>query len=471
VPCAIIAPSARWAEIGMAGKIVGAIDMMSQDAASGWVLLPDEATEPDTGRARSALLTIRSGTIPVYAGPLPGPRRRETQHPGMVSVRFAVKLPPQARAVRLGREALSATVAFAGLHAELPIAQDSLLRLQFLALSRERQDALVAKYQPGLLREGPPLALASAAGRARASRRGKLCILSYATDPGAWFPYFYRHYAEIAGAENIFIVSQAPERFSGIKLGGVISVSGQAFKDGARSELMSHLCAGLHSFYEWSLVCDIDEIVIPNPLGGLSFFEELDRAGRDVLLSRGMNILQLPDDPPFNFDLTVLAQRCLAEPLPAMCKHQLARKPVLFSGGFHFCSAYSGFSPAGSGFLNLHLKHACSAMYTQAAQIVETLDCEVQGTAAYFRKVANMSNFGRAMTRTTPDPRSAAISLHAPRMRRYEQAVEDSIYYNHRTGLYAMANGLPGLDRDGLFVDLRLGPQAADQALACDISA
>lgn len=73
----------------------------------------------------------------------------------------------------------------------------------------------------------------------------KLCVITYANDCGAWFPFFYKYYSSIVGSDQIYIVTPKIESFKEYNLGGLISFPEMNYDDRARSKLMSNLACGL----------------------------------------------------------------------------------------------------------------------------------------------------------------------------------------------------------------------------------
>lgn len=200
--------------------------------------------------------------------------------------------------------------------------------------------------------------------------KNPLCVLTYANDAGAWFPYFYNYYSKIAGESSIYVVTPKPENFSTYALGGVITIPDLEYDDAARSVMMSHFSSGLLAQYRWSLVCDVDEIVIPNPKLNVKLREYLDNRSEDVILSLGIDVVQLDGEVDFDFSRSIFDQRKCGVLNSAMCKPHASRVPIRYSGGYHYCNKKLDFPEPGGELITLHLKWACSRVRAEVAKIV-----------------------------------------------------------------------------------------------------
>lgn len=261
----------------------------------------------------------------------------------------------------------------------------------------------------------------------------KVCVISYANDSGAWFPYFYRHYVGIVGADSIFVVTPSPKAFDGFELGGLISCRNMPYDDRARARLISNIASGLQAYYEWTLVCDVDEMLIPYPCSGKTFVEMLDALPGAVSRARGFDVLQLANEDNFDLSVPIFQQRSAAIPNSAICKPHLARTPIIYSTGYHFCNRRVPFESSGLGFVTLHLKWACKEMRRSLAEIVnrtEYTDPEIERYSKRFL-VDSAVHPGLAATegRSIEHPSSAAVI-------QWESAYMESLGFYGQTGMW-----------------------------------
>lgn len=217
--------------------------------------------------------------------------------------------------------------------------------------------------------------------RPRLGERRPVCILTYAHDSGGWFPYFYNHYKAIAGADAIFIVSPNAQSFSSFAVGGIINLAGMPYDNTARAALMSSLCGGLQAYFSWTLLCDVDEIVLPHPAQGRNFFDTLSQCKGPVSISRGFEIIQADGEGDFDISRSVLDQRHLGIANSAYCKPHLAQAPVDYANGYHYCNHRPVFEPPGKGFVTFHLKWACRKIRGDVSKIISRINYTEEETA------------------------------------------------------------------------------------------
>ncbi|WP_157961394.1 hypothetical protein [Microvirga flavescens] len=259
-----------------------------------------------------------------------------------------------------------------------------------------------------------------------------LCVISYAHDASAWFPYFYNYYTSVVEPNAIFIVTPNPQEFTKYALGGVISIDGFPYDNAARSQIMSRLCQGLQAYFEWTLLCDVDEIVVPHPASGKSFFETLAALNSDISTSRGFDIIQLDDELDFDFNQPVLQQRRFGLAASGLCKPHLARIPVRWSVGYHFTNYKPRFEPEGQGFVTLHLKWACDKIRLDVAKIVQKTKYAVSKTADYALESVVISKHPAMVSGAPP------ISLlSSDALKSFEKEFFSGLWYNSEEDLWA----------------------------------
>lgn len=205
-----------------------------------------------------------------------------------------------------------------------------------------------------------------------AHKKKRLAVITYANGAGAWFPYFYKYYSNIVGADSIFLITAKPEEFVGYELGGVISLKGLPFDNNPRVQLASKLTSGLLAYYDWVINCDVDEIVVPHPLSNLDFMETLADLKGDFSFARGFDVIQYDDEEAFDFDQDILSQRKFGIINSALCKPHIAKINLNYSPGYHFCQFQPYFEEKNKGFITLHLKFACNDIMKQVNSLVKS---------------------------------------------------------------------------------------------------
>jgi hypothetical protein len=266
----------------------------------------------------------------------------------------------------------------------------------------------------------------------QSKNKNRICVIAYANGPGAWFPYFYSHYSKLFGSENIYIIAPDSSGFDSYSIGGIITLSNAPYNDETRSQLMSRMSQGLLAYYDWTLICDVDEIIIPHPVSGMSFEEMLSMQEADSITTRGFDVLQIEEDGPFDFSKPVLTQRRWGVANSALCKPHLTRTSRRWSAGFHHSDFAPSFSPPASGFITLHLKWACNEVRAALARLVQSTTYADSSIAEYSRQSVLQERhpvFARGEILPT-------VALDGPEMRAFEELFIERSQFSGRRGVW-----------------------------------
>jgi hypothetical protein len=381
--------------------IKGIVEKIGVRGVSGWVQMPRETYRPE---APPTIQVFVAGML-FAEGPTSVPRLDLTvSH--FVGLGFS--LSPLVTAYNpQSVDDVKAFVNLDGTTVPLELQKSLRLSLELGSLTDSQINAVKLHFTPEQSRKVALGLVPWLVPHGGESERGKLCVVTYANDATAWFPYFYKHYVELVGPHGIYVVTPAPQLFEQYSLGGLITASNLQFDDRARAFLMSHLVTGLHAYYTWSIVCDVDEFIVPHPESKLTFLEILDSSKQGIMISRGLDILQAEGEPDFDLTQPILPQRRYAVPNTAICKPHLSSVPVIYSGGFHYCQEKVNFSGPREGFLTLHLKWACGKMRNAVAEAVRKTVYSNKETADYaLRSVSSTapSNGSICLFNADPNP-------------------------------------------------------------------
>jgi hypothetical protein len=179
----------------------------------------------------------------------------------------------------------------------------------------------------------------------------------------------------------------------------------------------------------------------------MTFEQMLAVQSDDVVLSRGFDVLQEDDDPPFDFAKSIQSQRRWGVANSSLCKPHLARVPTRWGPGFHQTDNPPSFAPPGSGFLTLHLKWACTEVRAAVARLVQSTTYADQHTAEYSNNSVAMERHhvlqgGWALRR---------VAVDGPEMRAFEQQCLESAEYIGQIGIWFFPHQF-----DTCLVDLRI---------------
>jgi hypothetical protein len=316
----------------------------------------------------------------------------------------------------------------------LNIPQPVALALQYSLLNPAQQHIFkkITDFKQTSSFQIQPANVLAASARTQPPTR-KLCVITYANDSSAWFPYFYNYYSSIVGDSAIYVVTPKATAFDTYKLGGIISCSDMKYDDQTRSELISGLATGLQAYYQWTLVCDVDEIVIPHPKSNATFFELLEKETNDAIISRGFNIVQMPDEADFSFDKPILTQRRFAIPSTALSKPHFAKKPIQYCQGYHYCNYKLDFSPANDGFLTLHLKSACHRIREQISAVVSETSYSDEKTSEYTNKSVSDKTFDSRLTYCSDKP---IEDINSSAMQEFEKNYAKNLVFITHLGIW-----------------------------------
>ena len=406
----------------------GCIGKINTKGASGWVQVPRDSLMP--GEAPVVRVLVRGKLF--LEGAATAPRADISTES---TAGFAFSLHWKGDAIEaFSSSDVTASVIINAATAPLALYKPVKIALDLATLSPSASQVFFENLDEGGRRRLTKLlALGEKAAATGQNQRGLACVITYAQDADAWFPYFYRYYSRIVGPSALYVITPKPALFAGYELGGLISAANLQYDDIARAYLTSSLATGLHAYYEWSLVCDVDEFLAPYPGSGQNFQQALAASKEDVLLVRGFDILQTSQNPDFDTSRPILEQRRFAVPNTALCKPHLSRVPIRYSGGHHYCQMRLNFSPPRSGFITLHLKWACRTMRAAVTRVVQGTTYSSEETATYsLRSTAPETQHPMA----TDAHVLRAQSLSSDAMAEFEQTYRNNLSYSAARDLW-----------------------------------
>jgi hypothetical protein len=167
-------------------------------------------------------------------------------------------------------------------------------------------------------------------------------------------PLWLAHYSRQVGRENCFIVDDGSSDGSTAGLGSfnVIRFPRCPYDPSAQSAFNSTFCSSLLRYYDYVLYTDVDEFVVPDPKVADTISNYCRRPLPPVVSMIGLNIVHLPgEEPAWDAERPLLAQRRFVQFTSSMCKPTLIRQPVIWPPGSHSANARTIFD-------HLYLFHA-----------------------------------------------------------------------------------------------------------------
>lgn len=158
-------------------------------------------------------------------------------------------------------------------------------------------------------------------------------------------PFFLRawlrHYGDVLGRENCYIVSHGREDVvKDVAQGAnIIGIPGDPHPnfDMKRWRLLNNLVAGLRSYYGHVVVGDIDELVVVDPGAGCNLLQFLENAPqRRVLTPLGLEVLHRIDLEPAQIDTHILGPRRHVRLAPHYSKPCIVSMGTKIARGGHY---------------------------------------------------------------------------------------------------------------------------------------
>lgn len=263
------------------------------------------------------------------------------------------------------------------------------------------------------------------------------CVVTYANTPNAWFPYFYKYYTNIFGENSIFVISPNTRDFVDYNLAGLISLSDFAYSDGARAQLMSGIGSGLNAYFENVIICDVDEILLPNPQRFKNFAEMLNSLpANEVTYGIGIDILQSPDEDTFDFNKKILDQRSQGILNTALSKPFIHRGSVNICAGSHFSDRPINLNYQSPVLFNLHLKFACMSIRNELAEINSHLCFDDEKIRDYSISSNKIENHPQYQKLDTNRPISFYSEVVLEFLRNYQEQSIQCRYSGHFLSKY-----------------------------------
>ena len=163
--------------------------------------------------------------------------------------------------------------------------------------------------------------------------------------------------------------------------------------------MISNVANGLKAYFEWTLVCDVDEIIVPNSVLGKSLKELIFGSTNNVIASWGLDVIQ-QGEPVFDFNKSIFQQRTIAVPNLALSKPHISRVPLRYSVGYHYCNIKTDESAMNGDLITLHLKFACAKIRAEVTTTVLKLDYADERTKDYSVNSVSDANVNPLIKRT-----------------------------------------------------------------------
>lgn len=150
-----------------------------------------------------------------------------------------------------------------------------------------------------------------------------------------------RHYGELLGRENCYIVNHGRGEEVTAEAAGcnVIGIPGDPHRnfDVKRWGLLNGIVGGLRRYYKHIIVGDVDELVVVDPQAGISLADLLESTKENqVLTPVGLEVIHRIDLEEEEIADSILGPRMHVRPAPHYSKPCIVSAPVKIARGGHF---------------------------------------------------------------------------------------------------------------------------------------
>lgn len=169
----------------------------------------------------------------------------------------------------------------------------------------------------------------------------RVAAITMAFNEPEFLPLWLEHYGRMVGHDNLYVVSFADriQRADRSRRHQLIDLPDVEFDEVRRAAMMGSLQAMLLQSYDWVIMSDADELIVPDPArhAGLADFLGKNREqpyfnvlGFNVVHDRGR-------EPALDLRKPLLRQRGWVQFDAGYCKPLVSRVPLTWSPGFHLC--------------------------------------------------------------------------------------------------------------------------------------
>lgn len=199
-----------------------------------------------------------------------------------------------------------------------------------------------------------------AAARQAGTPAATVAVITMVRDEAFVLPRWIDHYAAQVGMDNLVVLDDNSSDGSTDDLPCTVhrlpALPGRKGYETARMGLLSGIASGLLAVYDWVVMVDADEFLVPDPAAYAHLPALLADREVDVLAPMAINVLHHVDsEPALDPARPLLEQRHYGTFLPLMCKPSLKRVAAPWRSASHGIAAPFAVDPQ---LFMLHLKFA-----------------------------------------------------------------------------------------------------------------
>jgi Glycosyl transferase family 2 len=187
-------------------------------------------------------------------------------------------------------------------------------------------------------------------------------------------PIWLRHYTSHCPGAVLFVIDHGSDDGStrGLPSANLIPLPRTPFDDQTRVEMVADLQHGLLRFYDVVIYTDCDEMLVADPRIHTSLAGFLAATASDVIAPIGLNLHHLiGSEPAIDLRAPILGQRGYVRFASSMCKPAIARVPIRWAAGFHWCDRVPDYR---SDLFQFHLRWMDMSASLARLQLTRTME-------------------------------------------------------------------------------------------------
>src|ERR1051326_102476 len=168
----------------------------------------------------------------------------------------------------------------------------------------------------------------------------RIAIVTMVYNERVNLPLWIRHYKSHCPGAMLFVLDHGSDDGTTTGLDGVnvIPLPRTPFDDQARGESIADFQHALLRFYEVVICTDCDEMLVADPRKHASLGAFLASVTSEVIAPTGVNVHHVRGmEDPVDLNAPILGQRRYVRFASGVCKPSVARVPLCWVPGFHWC--------------------------------------------------------------------------------------------------------------------------------------
>jgi hypothetical protein len=167
----------------------------------------------------------------------------------------------------------------------------------------------------------------------------KIAVLTMVKNEHVFLPIWLSHYTRHFGLENLFVIDNGSDDhcLDGLDIKNIFRVASDTFDDFVRAEFVSDIQNALIRYYDLVVFCDVDEILVVDPMLKVDLREYLNKISTPTVSPVGLNVIHNRSAGEKDLELSrpLFAQRKFVQFDAHYCKPIVTKSPVRWGAGFH----------------------------------------------------------------------------------------------------------------------------------------